>query len=296
MTQIVTDSTPLFVGDSLTTGPVHLDLCSEAHTIVAGQTRSGKSVWLYSFLSQLAGMPWVRVVGVDFTDILLRPFKNRGFTDPWICTDGADVPGMVQALTEIKAEMDRRNRALGQSGADKIAEFSPSFPLIVVVLEEFPGIVQRCRMRDQALTDRKAPRLLPAFQSLVAALVAESAKAGIRLVLIAQRADADVIGGAARENVPVRIAFRQSSSEAYRMLYPDMETFERDAVAGQPPGVGVIETPRLLRQVFKGPFVTYPQFLRHVQSCDLDYLRNLGLDRAFREQVADDFPEIGDPG
>lgn len=296
MTPVISESAPVFVGDALVSGPIDLDLCSEAHFVVTGQTRSGKSVWFYSFLSQLAMMPHVRVVGVDFTDILLRPFRRRGFSDPWICTDGDDIPQTLRFMEDLKAEMDRRNRLLSGSIADKWDTFSPGFPLIVAVFEEFPGIISRCKLHDQAETDRKAPKMAPRFQALLSSLVAESAKAGIRIVLIAQRADAEIIGGAARENLPVRIAFKTGGSEAYRMLFPDIEAHEIESVKGQPPGVGVIETPRLTRRIFKGPFVTYEKFVRHVESCDLNYLRDLAIDKKFRERVAEEFPGIGDPG
>lgn len=284
---------PLFIGASLDRGPIHIDLAAEAHTLITGQTRSGKSVFTYSALSQLALMPHVRVVGIDFSGILLRPFSQR-IPDPQVVNGGNDTDRAVQMLAWLKSEMDRRNEELSQTTLDKWSQFSSSFPLIVCVLEEFPGTVARIKAADVGV--KPAERRLPRFQSLVSALMAESAKAGIRLVLIAQRPDADIIGGAARENIPVRIAFKQSSSEAYRMMYPDMDVQEVEHVQGQPPGVGLFESPRLSRRVFKGPLVEYGAYVQHVRSCDLDYLRDLSVDRDFRLRIADEFPEIGDPG
>ena len=281
------------IGHSLDRGPISIDLVSEAHCLITGQTRSGKSVFTYSLLSQLALMPHVRVVGVDFSGILLRPFAQR-IPDPQVVNGGDDVPAAIRVLTWLKGEMDRRNDALSKSDLDKWSEFSPAFPLICCVLEEFPGTVARIKAADAG--KKPAERLLPRWQALVASLMAEGAKAGIRLILIAQRPDAEVVGGAARENMPVRVAFKQSSSEAYRMLYPDIEPAEVERVKMQPPGVGMFESPRLSRRIFKGPYVDYSDYVRHVRSCDLDYLRNLSVDRRFRLEVAAEWPEIGDPG
>lgn len=283
----------LFIGESLDRGPIHIDLASEAHCLITGQTRSGKSVFTYSVLSQLALMPHVRVVGVDFSGILLRPFAQR-IPDPRVVNGGDDVGAAIRMMAWLKSVMDRRNAALAETTFDKWGEFSSNFPLIVCVLEEFPGTVARIKAADAGV--KSADRLFPKWQSLVSSLMAESAKAGIRILMIAQRPDADVVGGAARENLPVRIAFKQSSSEAYRMMYPDISPDEVEQVKTQPPGVGLFESPRLARRVFKGPYVDYSAYVRHVRSCDLDYLRDLAVDRDFRLRIADEFPEIGDPG
>lgn len=284
---------PLFIGESLDRGPINIDLAAEAHALITGQTRSGKSVFTYSILSQLAMMPHVRVVGIDFSGILLRPFAQR-IPDPQVVNGGDDTEAAIRMLTWLKGEMDRRNARLAETTLDKWSEFSPSFPLIVCVLEEYPGTVARIKSVDAGV--KPAERRLPRFQSLIASLMAEAAKAGIRMVMIAQRPDAEIVGGAARENLPVRIAFKQSSGEAYRMMYPDIALDEVEQAKGQPPGVGLFESPRLARRVFKGPYVDYSAYVQHVQSCDLNYLRDLAVDRDFRLRIAREFPEIGDPG
>lgn len=281
------------IGHSVDRGPISVDLIAEAHCLITGQTRSGKSVFTYSLLSQLALMPHVRVVGIDFSGILLRPFAQR-IPDPQVLNGGDDVERAVAMMAWLKAEMDRRNRLLSQTAMDKWADFSPGFPLIVCVLEEYPGTVARIKAGDAGR--KAADRLLPRWQALVSSLMAESAKAGIRLVMIAQRPDAEIVGGAARENMPVRIAFKQSSGEAYRMQYPDIDPQEVERAKSQPPGVGLFESPRVSRRIFKGPYIDYAAYVQHVRTCDLNYLRNLAADGQFRLTVAREFPEIGDPG
>src|SRR5699024_12028247 len=48
------------------------------HTVVAGATRSGKSVFSYVVLSQLARLPFVQVVGVDPDRKSTRQLQARG--------------------------------------------------------------------------------------------------------------------------------------------------------------------------------------------------------------------------
>lgn len=293
---VSTDHIPLFVGESTLHGSISLDLASDAHMIITGQTRSGKSVFCYSLLSQLAKNPAVRVVGIDPTEVLLHPFACRGIYDPYLCTDPNAIPRMFDMLSWLKSEMDSRNAGLAYSMQDKVATFSPARPLIVCVLEEFPGLTRRCKAFDAAEGLKPAERFAPRVAGLVESLLGEGAKAGIRLILLAQRADADVIGGAARDNLPTRISFKLGNPEGWRMLFPGMEPHEIEATKSLPLGAGVIETPRQERTIFKGPFVRYQDYVRHVRSCDLEYLRASMIDARQREIIADEFPEIGDPG
>lgn len=157
---VLRDDCEVLVGRALTGEEIVLDLISEAHWLVTGQTRSGKSVFLYSLLSQLARFPHVRVVGVDFSQLLLRPFARR-FSEPWIVQDGANLADAVGFLEELKAEMDHRNRYLAGTMSDKYDQFAPRFPLIVAVMEEYPGTIARIKQFDASA--KRDEKLLPVF-------------------------------------------------------------------------------------------------------------------------------------
>ena len=106
---VVNKNARVSIGHSLDRGPISIDLVSEAHCLITGQTRSGKSVFTYALLSQLALMPHVRVVGVDYSGILLRPFAQR-IPDPQVVNGGDNVEAAVGVLAWLKGEMDRRNQ------------------------------------------------------------------------------------------------------------------------------------------------------------------------------------------
>lgn len=73
-------------------------------------------------------------------------------------------------------------------------------------------------------------------------LLAEGLKAAIVVVLAAQRADADVLGGYRRDQMSTRIAFRLESADGWRMVFPATPDLA-GAAADLAPGEGYILTP-----------------------------------------------------
>lgn len=274
---------------------VQLDWVAEAHHVIAGATRSGKSQLMYGMLGQLAGYSAVRVVGIDPSRVLLAPFTRRGVSEPLIAL-GGDVEGYWRVLESLLAEMERRLGMLDSLRVDKFDAFSSTFPLMVVVLEEFPGAVEAVADRDLGHSKRDE-KIGPRFQGAIRRLVRESAKIGFRVVILAQRADADIIGGNVRANLSVRICFRIDDSAGIRMMYESIDPDEMRLVEDFAPGRGFIRTARLPRAMFKSFFVgDYGVYRRHVESLDPRYLGDLRLDQVQREVIAETFPEVGDPG
>ena len=77
------------------------------HSILCGQTRSGKSVGAYRLLAEISMIPWVRFTGVDPTGILLGPAsegKRHDFalgTSPQAIDHAIHVLHNVEHLTSI---------------------------------------------------------------------------------------------------------------------------------------------------------------------------------------------------
>lgn len=189
------------------------DLSGDAHMIVQGQTRSGKSRFLYGLLCQFVERPDVLVGGVDPTGLLLRPFANTRHED-------------LQALGSHNIEAHRDVlKHLVQIMDDRIAKIpddddrfpcNTTDPYIVVVLEELPGLLRLAADVD----GKKNGPLANEIKSHFGRLLAESAKAGFRLVIISQRADADIIGGFERDQAPITVSFSVRSASAVTMLHP----------------------------------------------------------------------------
>lgn len=187
-------------------------LVEQGHGIVQGQTRSGKTTALYGLLGQLAEARDVIVGGCDPSGLLLGPWaRRRDHHAGWQAIGTGSVDAHVHVLERLVRLMDERIARL-PDGRDAV-EISDECPLIVCVLEEWPGLVTTAGQSS----DRKLKtRLLGPFFRLLA----EGAKAGIRVVLVAQRADADIIGGYQRGQLDVRMTFRMDNGDGVRMLHP----------------------------------------------------------------------------
>lgn len=252
-------SIPVELGYTAGHDRVRLDLAAEGHTIISGKTRSGKTVLTYNALVQLGQFQAVRVIGSDKTGILLKPFADR-VHEPRICLSATDIAAHVAVLDWAVAEMNRRNTDLQAAGRDKWEVFSSAFPLVIVVIEEFPGLIRAAELDDAATARKPADRLAPKIRLAIETLAAESAKAGIRLMLIAQRADAAVVGGPTRSNFSVRVTHRLDEPEGVKMLHPGLEPEDAKAAQSFGPGVGFIETARDGLRKFKGDYLDYQTY------------------------------------
>ena len=211
---LVDDSVVLMLG--MTEDGRHLwtTLREQAHLIVQGQTRSGKSRWSYSILAQVAAAPGLVIAGTDITSLLLRPFVGTRHAQ-WQAT-GSDVHGHLLLLGRLVAEMERRLRLMP---ADQdVLPTSQDVPLMLVVIEEYPGLLEAAAALD-AISGSKS-KIVAQIRSAVGRLLAESAKVGMRVMLITQRAEASIIGGFHRGQAPLRVSFRVEDVESVRMLHP----------------------------------------------------------------------------
>jgi S-DNA-T family DNA segregation ATPase FtsK/SpoIIIE len=221
------------------------------HLAVQGQTRSGKSAWTYSLLAQVSHRPDVLVAGVDPTGLLLRPYVGSRHAD-WQCVGLADPGRVLVVLGALVDEMDRRIAALPLD-RDTVAT-SDALPLVLVVLEEWPGTLR-------ALEDKAGKEA----RRLTSRLLAESHKAGLRVLVIAQRADAAVIGGGERSNMAGRLSFRVDNADGVRMLHPDADPGTIAEHMAAPPGVALVQMPGSPLVRARAPWIgDYAEFVRRV--------------------------------
>jgi FtsK/SpoIIIE family len=205
------------------------------HIVVQGATRSGKTAALYALLAQLAARATlfrdVDVVGIDPTGLLLGPWGThaRGWR---AC--GTDNPGerYLAVVAGLVAEMDRRIATLPPR-RDTVA-VGPGCPLIVVVLEEWAAVA-----RLVGHTRNKPSEV----HRLVARLLAEGAKAGIRVVMLVQRAEAEVIGAYERDQCDIRLSFGCSDANTLKMLHADITNDTAALHATSPKGVALAQLP-----------------------------------------------------
>lgn len=268
--------------DGPTTGPVVLAVNEDGsevladpdalgHVAVQGATGSGKSGWLYALLAQLAerarcGYP-LSVSGVDPSGLLLRPWAgNLGSSVP---LGGRGNPGyhasvlglrdpaeVEHFLTAAVADMDERVAAM-PADRDTLPS-TADHPLRFVVLEEYPGLLRWLDATDTKQSKR--------CRALVARLLAEGRKAGIRVVLVAQRAEASVIGGTERGQCDTRITFRVDNRDAVALLHPDADAEIAARHASELPGVALLSAPGRPLSRVRSPWIGgFAEYVRRVE-------------------------------
>jgi S-DNA-T family DNA segregation ATPase FtsK/SpoIIIE len=185
------------IGKDIAGIPVVANLENMPHLLIAGQTGSGKSVMINTFLTSLL----YRNSPADLKLILVDPKQvemalyhdiphllSPVITEPEKC---------ISALKWAVAEMERRLKAFSEVGKRNIAEYNKvkkeeGMPYIVIVIDELADLMMMAA-RD--------------VEALIVRLAQKARAAGIHLVVATQRPSVDVITGLIKANIPARIAF-----------------------------------------------------------------------------------------
>jgi S-DNA-T family DNA segregation ATPase FtsK/SpoIIIE len=211
----------LAIGKSIIGKPLFGDLEKMPHLLVAGATRTGKSVMLQNLMVSLLykNSPY------DLKLIILDP-KRVEFTAyhnlPHLYTPIIKEPkGAIKALNWAIQEMERRYEILAEHGQVNVSDYNkkvlfpalekarrrnkegaevsglpPKMPYIIVVFDEY---------NDFMLSYPKE------ITPLITALSQKGRAAGVHLILATQRPDVKVITGTIKANIPARIALKTTS-------------------------------------------------------------------------------------
>lgn len=254
----VTDH-PVLVAQAEDGTEITLPWISAPNGVIQGATRSGKSVWCYSVLAQLAALDDVVIAGSDPSGLLLgRPYAGTRH-HPWQVTGSREVFDHVRLLRRLVDKMDDRIAAL-PARADKWETFTPDRPLVVVVLEEFAGLLRLASTVPAPPKGEPAAGIKPRDQllALYGRLVSEGHKAGFRLLVITQRADATVVGGFERGQLGLKLSFRVDDEEALPMLHGSAGRLLAATHRYAPPGVALMDTPSVPLRRVRGPRLPGP--------------------------------------
>jgi S-DNA-T family DNA segregation ATPase FtsK/SpoIIIE len=247
---------PIRLGADELGDDVAVRLGSAAHLIVQGASGSGKSVGMYGLLGQLAAAPDVIVAGSDITDLLLAPWCDHPRSRGWQATGTGQPVKHVEIMERLVAMMDGRIARM-PARRDSV-ELGPATPLVVAVLEEYPGLLRVLRAKDKALEARA--------RTAVGRLLAEGRKAGLRVLIITQRADADIIGGYERGQASHKISFRVDTMAALKMLHADLGPELADAHATAPAGVALMSAPGVPLTRLRAPLMTFADYFGQVET------------------------------
>lgn len=204
---------PVVMGEDTYGRPVYHDLARMPHLLVAGQTGSGKSVFVTSALATLCALrspQELRLKLVDAKRVEFAEFED----DPHLDGEVASEPDEARALlTEAVVEMERRFGLLKDARCRKLSDYNKSvgegkaLPYIVVAVDEFADL-----MLMGSKPERKAVE-----ESIVR--IAQKARAvGIHLVIATQKPLVTVVTSIIKANMPARAAFSVSSSGDSRVV------------------------------------------------------------------------------
>ena len=203
-----TSKTIVPLGLSVSGEPIITDITRMPHVLIAGQTGSGKSVCINSWISTLlfrASPEELRFIMVDPKRVELTPFNGiPHLLNPVI----VEPDKVISSLKWAIAEMDKRYKRFAEVGARNIEHYNEiagiqSLPYIFIVIDELADIML----------------FAPAEVEDSICRLAQMARAtGIHLILATQRPSVDVITGLVKANIPARIAFAVSSITDSRVI------------------------------------------------------------------------------
>lgn len=200
------------VGKDIAGESIVADLEEMPHLLIAGQTKSGKSVMINSLLASFLyrnSPSDLKLILIDPKHVEMRPYDDI----PHLITPVVTEPEKcISALKWSVAEMERRLKTFAQFKQRDIKGYNDlkkdeGMPRIVIVIDELSELMM-ISARD--------------VEALVARIAQKARAAGIHLVLATQRPDANVVTGIIKANVPARIAFAVQDQINSRIVIDSM--------------------------------------------------------------------------
>ncbi|MBR5452868.1 MAG: DNA translocase FtsK, partial [Clostridia bacterium] len=200
------------VGQNLTGGAEFMDIDDMPHVLIAGQTKSGKSVaincMILSFLFRVSPDE-VKLILIDPKRVEFNIYSKL----PHLVMPVIDEPTKAAAaLSWAVKEMERRYDVMKEYDARYREEYlmktasipdRDEFPQIVIIIDELADLM--LQVRDQV-------------DPLINRLAAKARACGIHLLVGTQRPSADVLTGLIKANIPGRISFKVAEQVDARII------------------------------------------------------------------------------
>ncbi len=203
------------MGKDVANRKVYGDVCKMVHLLVAGSTKSGKSVFLGSLIISLI----YKYSPEELRLILIDPKKTEfvlynNLPHLMINEIITDAGKAVQSLNWAIGEMNRRYslfEAMSRSGKyvvnldqyNEQLEKAQRLPKIVIIIDE---------LADLMLAAKKD------IEDKIQNLTQKARAAGIHLIVATQRPSTDVITGVIKSNLTTRIAFAVATDVDSRVI------------------------------------------------------------------------------
>jgi len=191
---------PVILGEDTYGKPMYADLADMPHLLIAGQTGSGKSVFINSTIATLIAkkMP----SEVKFLMIDPKQVEFVAYSDiPHLMEPIANNTQQARELLDIAIEeMEERFTLFKKHKVKKISEYcdktGETLPHIVFVVDEFSDLMMMGDTKTKQEVEKKIVR------------IAQKARAvGIHMILATQKPLATIVTSLIKANMPARIAF-----------------------------------------------------------------------------------------
>lgn len=212
-------------------GDLHYaDIAEMPHLLIAGATKSGKSVMVHTLVTSLLyrnGPERLKLILVDPKRVELTLYDGIPHLLTPVITDAK---GAILALKWAAKEMDRRYDVLREHKKRDIGEYHHT------VLSPALDKIEKRKARGEDIEDAEAPESMPhivvvideladimqayprELEAAIVRLAQMSRAVGIHLILSTQRPSANVVTGLIKANIPARLALKVSSLLESRII------------------------------------------------------------------------------
>jgi S-DNA-T family DNA segregation ATPase FtsK/SpoIIIE len=197
---------PFIIGESVNGELLFSDLADLPHLLIAGATKSGKSVFTNLLILSLI----LNVPPNELSLYLIDPKQVE-----YSLFDG--FPQVRQIITDMKKadalllslvnEMEKRYELFAKSGVKNIATYNKNnenkIPYIVTAIDEYADLVM----------------VNPNVEDHLVRLCQKARASGIHLIICTQKPLADIVTSVLKSNLPSAISFRLKTSSDYQTVF-----------------------------------------------------------------------------
>ena len=180
------------------------DLVDMTHLLIAGQTGSGKSVFLNTVIASIINNKNTDFIMVDTKKVELSVYHNLNSLLFPVCTNCEQT---IIALNWVVTEMTKRYSLFEKNGVRNIKEYNElhkkKMNRIVIIVDE---------LADLMMTSTKE------VEGLICRIAQLSRASGIHLVIATQRPSHEILTGLLKANLPTRIAFAVNTKVNSRVI------------------------------------------------------------------------------
>jgi len=191
---------PVILGENTYGQPMYADLAKMPHLLIAGQTGSGKSVFINSTIATLLAkkMPSeVKLLMIDPKQVEFVAYSDIPHLMEPIANNTEEARDLLNIAVE---EMEERFTLFKKKKVKKLSEYNEKtgerLPHIVFIVDEFSDLMMMGDNKTKKDVESKIVR------------IAQKARAvGIHMILATQKPLATIVTSLIKANMPARIAF-----------------------------------------------------------------------------------------